>query len=98
MKRKKDDYIRVKCECEKIKKDAENGLLYSDDNKADFSGNMLSMCICSGCPGKKKDKTAASKECVWHNKLSNVKNNDVPEALKRAFGEVVQKGGNIDVG
>eukprot|EP00957_Ditylum_brightwellii_P032028 2428525-Ditylum_brightwellii.AAC.1 len=44
---------------------------------------MLSICICPGCPGKKKHKTTASKECVWYNKLSNVKNKDVPQALKQ---------------
>eukprot|EP00957_Ditylum_brightwellii_P022974 1734018-Ditylum_brightwellii.AAC.1 len=44
---------------------------------------MLSTCICPGCPGKKKHKTASSRECVWHNKLSNLKNNDVPQALKQ---------------
>ena len=66
----------------KKKKDVENGLSYGDDNKADLSGNMLSMCVCPGCPCKKKHKTAASKECVWHNQISNVNNNDVPHALK----------------
>eukprot|EP00957_Ditylum_brightwellii_P113868 8680892-Ditylum_brightwellii.AAC.1 len=45
MKRKKGDCKRVKSECEKTKKDVENGLSYGDDNKADLSGNMLSMCI-----------------------------------------------------
>eukprot|EP00957_Ditylum_brightwellii_P203620 15335485-Ditylum_brightwellii.AAC.1 len=73
MKRKKDDYERVKSKCEKTKKGVENGLSYGNDNKADLSRNMLSICICPGCPRKKKHKIASSKECVWHNKLSSVK-------------------------
>ena len=40
----------------KTKKDVENGLLYGDDNKADLSGNMLSTCVCPGCPGKKNTR------------------------------------------
>eukprot|EP00957_Ditylum_brightwellii_P013804 1039920-Ditylum_brightwellii.AAC.1 len=44
---------------------------------------MLSTCICPGCSGKKKHKTVASKECVQHNKISNVKKKDVPQALKQ---------------
>eukprot|EP00957_Ditylum_brightwellii_P063392 4811591-Ditylum_brightwellii.AAC.1 len=83
MKRKKDDYIRVKSKYEKTKKDVENGFLYSDDNKADLSRNMLSTCICPGCPRKKKHKTKSSKECIWHNKLSHLKNKDMPGALKQ---------------
>eukprot|EP00957_Ditylum_brightwellii_P183508 13978591-Ditylum_brightwellii.AAC.1 len=83
MKRKKDDYERVKSECEKTKKDVKNGLSYGNGKKADLSGNMLLTCICLGCPRKKKHKTASSKECVWHNKPSNVKNKDVPQELKQ---------------
>eukprot|EP00957_Ditylum_brightwellii_P080758 6142466-Ditylum_brightwellii.AAC.1 len=83
MKRKKGNYKRAKSECEKTKKGVENGLLYGDDNKADLSRNMLSICICPGCPRKKKHKTVASKECGWHNTISNVKNKDVPQALKQ---------------
>eukprot|EP00957_Ditylum_brightwellii_P112859 8604803-Ditylum_brightwellii.AAC.1 len=49
-----------------------NELLYGDDNKVDLSGNMIS-----------KHKSAASKECMWHNKISNVKNKDVTQALKQ---------------
>eukprot|EP00957_Ditylum_brightwellii_P136327 10396891-Ditylum_brightwellii.AAC.1 len=56
MKRKKDDYERVKSECEKTKKDVENGLSYGNNNKADLSGNMLLTCICPGCPGKKNTR------------------------------------------
>eukprot|EP00957_Ditylum_brightwellii_P009117 689416-Ditylum_brightwellii.AAC.1 len=34
-------------------------------------------------PRKEKHKTASSKELIWHNKLSNVKNKDMPHALKQ---------------
>eukprot|EP00957_Ditylum_brightwellii_P136745 10427475-Ditylum_brightwellii.AAC.1 len=43
---------------------------------------MLSTSIYPGCLRKKKHKTASSKECAWHDKLSNVKNKDAPGALK----------------
>eukprot|EP00957_Ditylum_brightwellii_P189281 14406607-Ditylum_brightwellii.AAC.1 len=41
MKRKKDDYKRVKSKCEKTKKDVETGLSHGENNKADLRGNML---------------------------------------------------------
>eukprot|EP00957_Ditylum_brightwellii_P000688 54135-Ditylum_brightwellii.AAC.1 len=65
-----------------MKKDEENGLVYGNSYMADLSKNMLPTCICSGCPGKKKHKTTLSKQCAWHNKLSNLKNKDMPEALE----------------
>ena len=71
----------MKEECTKIKKDIEKGLAYGDDNKADLGGNMVSSWKCPGCPGTKNHKTAASKQCVWHNKLTDVKNNKVPDVL-----------------
>eukprot|EP00957_Ditylum_brightwellii_P075756 5757516-Ditylum_brightwellii.AAC.1 len=44
---------------------------------------MISSCACPGCPGKKKHKTTSAKTCVWHNKLRNVTNKDVPQAIKQ---------------
>eukprot|EP00957_Ditylum_brightwellii_P133697 10193819-Ditylum_brightwellii.AAC.2 len=44
---------------------------------------MLSTCIFPGYPGKKKHKTTSSRECIWNNKLCNVKNKDVSESLKQ---------------
>jgi hypothetical protein len=81
VKRKKNDYEKMKQECEKQKKDIEAGLAYGDDNKADLGGNMVSSCKCPGCPRTKNHKTAQSKNCLWHNKLIGVKNNDVPATL-----------------
>eukprot|EP00957_Ditylum_brightwellii_P202833 15331991-Ditylum_brightwellii.AAC.1 len=42
---------------------------------------MVSICACTGCPGKSKNKTAASKTCAWHKKLIGVKAVAVPKML-----------------
>eukprot|EP00957_Ditylum_brightwellii_P027621 2087967-Ditylum_brightwellii.AAC.2 len=71
----------MKAEYARVKKGIEEGIAYGDDNKTDLGGNMVSIFACPGCPRKKKHKTATSKECMWHKKLTGIKHKDVPHSL-----------------
>ena len=60
IKRAKANMEKMKIECAKVKKDQEDGHGYGDDKGCNLSGEMISMCMCPGCPGKKNHKTAKS--------------------------------------
>ena len=60
LKRAKANMEKMKIECAKVKKDQEDGRRYGDDKGCNLSGEMISTCMCPGCPGKKNHKTAKS--------------------------------------
>ena len=94
--RRKNDHEKLKEQVAKQKKEIKDGITYGKDNKADLGGNMVSTCVCAGCPGKKKHKTATSKECVWHNKFVDVNNKQIPDMLQRFAAKYSPKG-HLDV-
>eukprot|EP00957_Ditylum_brightwellii_P157206 11964202-Ditylum_brightwellii.AAC.1 len=92
MKRKKDDYIRVKSKCEKTKKDVENGLVYGNGNMADLIRNMLNNV-------KNKDVSGALKQLAMEFLPANA--HDVAdvllEKLCRRGGRLMSTDGVVDL-
>eukprot|EP00957_Ditylum_brightwellii_P211248 15365948-Ditylum_brightwellii.AAC.1 len=60
LKRAKANMEKMKIECAKAKKDQEDGHGYGDDKGCNLSDEIISTCVCPGCPGKKNHKTAKS--------------------------------------
>eukprot|EP00957_Ditylum_brightwellii_P059181 4491583-Ditylum_brightwellii.AAC.1 len=55
---------KMKIECAKVKKDQKDGHRYGDDKGCNLSSDMISTCVCPGCPGKKNHKIAKSQEYI----------------------------------
>eukprot|EP00957_Ditylum_brightwellii_P168504 12826352-Ditylum_brightwellii.AAC.1 len=47
---------KMKIEYARVKKDKEDGHGYGDDKGCNLSSEMISTCVCPGCPGKKITK------------------------------------------
>eukprot|EP00957_Ditylum_brightwellii_P149682 11398534-Ditylum_brightwellii.AAC.1 len=62
LKRAKANMEKIKIECARVKKDQEDVRGYGDDKGCNLSGEMISTCVCPGCPDKKNHKTAKSQE------------------------------------
>ena len=87
LKRAKAKINSMKEECLKTKKDLEEGRRYGSNKGSNISGDMISLCACPGCPGKKNHKSAKSKECIWHNKFIGITSTQVPSTINQIASE-----------
>ena len=52
LKHAKANIEKVKIECAKVKKDQQDEHDYGDGKGCNLSGDMISTCVCPGCPCK----------------------------------------------
>eukprot|EP00957_Ditylum_brightwellii_P186379 14191034-Ditylum_brightwellii.AAC.1 len=96
LKRNKKNIGKMKEECAKMKKDLDDGKGYGDGTKTNIDGDMISLCKCPGCPGKKNHKTTTSKECIWHQQFIGVTAGKTKQSFVK-MTEQYSPVGDIDV-
>ena len=96
LKRAKSKIESIQDECLKTKKDTKEGRGYGKNKGTNISGDMVSLCACPGCPGKKNHKTAKSKECIWNNKFIGIKAPEVPSTITKIASDYSPVSSTID--
>eukprot|EP00957_Ditylum_brightwellii_P067300 5107736-Ditylum_brightwellii.AAC.1 len=86
--RRKKDHEKLKEQVAKQKKEIEDDIAYGKDTKADLGGNMVSMCVCARCPGKKYS--------VWYKHFVDVTTKDILNMLQQ-FAVKYSPKGHLDV-